>query len=205
MALARPGRKQARKHVRDARDFNNIETELSSFFFLQGKAPKEIHAILTEILACFRPGRAMDLSAPQYLAWKSNCVLSFIFYFFTNRIVTLSNKLRKTTKKMQNSRSRKSRLENDLYECLRGTLLIISRKCRLLFAIRCKKNIFMSGTNIALEFHVSRIIIALEKSALLLPVQKFRFSMTYFSGFPWKTRNKWKANSCALQRTYNSQ
>jgi len=38
--------------------------ELSSrFFFLQGKAPKEIHAILTEILACFLPGRSKDLSA----------------------------------------------------------------------------------------------------------------------------------------------
>ena len=39
----------------------------SSFFFLQGKAPKEIHAILTETLACFLPGRAKDLSAPLYL------------------------------------------------------------------------------------------------------------------------------------------
>ena len=39
----------------------------SSFFFLQGKTPKEIHAILTETLACFLPGRAKDLSAPlQY-------------------------------------------------------------------------------------------------------------------------------------------
>ena len=67
-SLARPGRTQARKHVRDARDFNNIETrELSSsFLFLQGKAPKEIHAILTETLACFLPGRANDLSAPLY-------------------------------------------------------------------------------------------------------------------------------------------
>jgi len=37
-----------------------------SFFFLQGKAPKEIHTILTEILACFIPGRAKDLSAPLY-------------------------------------------------------------------------------------------------------------------------------------------
>jgi len=36
------------------------------FFFLQGKAPKEIHAILTETLACFLPGRARDLSAPLY-------------------------------------------------------------------------------------------------------------------------------------------
>ena len=39
----------------------------SSFsFLLQGKTPKEIHAILTETLACFLPGRAKDLSAPQY-------------------------------------------------------------------------------------------------------------------------------------------
>ena len=47
--------------------------ELSSsfFFFLQGKAPKEIHAILTETLACFLPGRAKDLSAPLY---KVDCV-----------------------------------------------------------------------------------------------------------------------------------
>jgi len=39
--------------------------ELSSslFFSLQGKAPKEIHAILTETLACFLPGWAKDLSA----------------------------------------------------------------------------------------------------------------------------------------------
>jgi len=52
-SLARPERKQARKHVWDMRDFNNIETRASSsFFFLQGKAPKEIHAILTKTLAC---------------------------------------------------------------------------------------------------------------------------------------------------------
>ena len=44
--LARPGRKQARKHVWDARDFNNIEMRAVIKFFspLQGKAPKEIHA-----------------------------------------------------------------------------------------------------------------------------------------------------------------
>ena len=42
--------------------------ELSSrFFFLQGKAPKEIHTTLTETLACLIPGRAKDLSAPLYL------------------------------------------------------------------------------------------------------------------------------------------
>ena len=64
-SLARPGRKQAWKHVRDAHDFNNMETRaVIKLFFLQGKAPKEIHAILTETLACFLPGRAKDLSAP---------------------------------------------------------------------------------------------------------------------------------------------
>jgi len=64
-SLARPGRKQARKHVRDARDFNNIETRVViKFLLLHGKAPKEIHAILAEALACFLPGRAKDVSAP---------------------------------------------------------------------------------------------------------------------------------------------
>jgi hypothetical protein len=34
----------------DTRDFNNIEIRCVKFSFLQGKAPKEIHAILTETL-----------------------------------------------------------------------------------------------------------------------------------------------------------
>jgi len=38
----------------------------SSFFFLQGKAPKKIHAILTETLASFLLSLAKDLSAPLY-------------------------------------------------------------------------------------------------------------------------------------------
>ena len=59
-SLAPPVTKQARKHVRDASDFNKIETRA----ILQGKAPKVIHAILKETLACFLPGRAKDLSAP---------------------------------------------------------------------------------------------------------------------------------------------
>ena len=40
-------------------------------FFLGGgggaKAPKEVHAILTEILACFLLGRATDLSLSLYI------------------------------------------------------------------------------------------------------------------------------------------
>jgi len=51
-SLARPGMKQPWKHVRDTRDFNNIEMRaVIKFLFLQGKASKEIHAILTETLA----------------------------------------------------------------------------------------------------------------------------------------------------------
>ena len=75
-SLAQPGKKQARKHVRNARDFNKIETRaFIKFVFLQGKAPKEIHAVLAETLACFLPGRAKDLSAPLYLRRPPNFVL----------------------------------------------------------------------------------------------------------------------------------
>jgi len=44
----------------DACDFNNIETRtvIKIFFFLKGKAPKEIHAILTEILGEHAPSHA---------------------------------------------------------------------------------------------------------------------------------------------------
>ena len=41
----------------DARDFNNMETRavIKFLFFLQGKAPKEIHAVLTETLREYVP------------------------------------------------------------------------------------------------------------------------------------------------------
>jgi len=43
----------------DARDFNNIETRaVINLFFLQGKAPEEIHAILTETLGEHAPSYA---------------------------------------------------------------------------------------------------------------------------------------------------
>jgi len=47
-SLAPRGRKQARKHDRDARDFNKFEKRaVIKFTFLQGKALKEIQVILT--------------------------------------------------------------------------------------------------------------------------------------------------------------
>jgi len=75
-SLAQPGRKQARKHVTEARSFNNIETRtvIKFFFSLQGKAPKEIHAILMETLVCFLPGRTKDLTAPLYYDYFICCV-----------------------------------------------------------------------------------------------------------------------------------
>jgi len=67
-SLAQPGWKESRKHVKDECDFNNMETRaVIKFIFLHGKAPKEIHAILTETLACVLPGRAKDFSAPLYM------------------------------------------------------------------------------------------------------------------------------------------
>jgi len=43
----------------DSRDFNNMETRaVFKVFFMQGKAPKEIHAILTETLGEHTPSYA---------------------------------------------------------------------------------------------------------------------------------------------------
>ena len=43
----------------DARDFNNMEKRaVISFFFLQGKLPKEIHTILEETLGEYAPSYA---------------------------------------------------------------------------------------------------------------------------------------------------
>ena len=77
-SLARPERSEARKHAGDARDFNNIGTRtVISFFFLQGKASKEIQAIMTEILACFLPGKAKDLSVPPYISPQfTRCIIT---------------------------------------------------------------------------------------------------------------------------------
>jgi len=66
-SLARLGRKQARNPVRDELEFNIEMRAVIKFFPYKAKVPKEIHAILTETLACFLSGRAKDLSAPLYV------------------------------------------------------------------------------------------------------------------------------------------
>jgi len=66
--LTQPGKKQARKYVREARHFNNIETRAVIKIPppLQRKAPKEIHAILTETLVCFLPVGLRTYQHPLY-------------------------------------------------------------------------------------------------------------------------------------------
>jgi len=92
--LARPGRKQARKHVRDAHDFNKIETPaVIKFIFLQGKAPKEIHAILTEILAFIFSGWAKDLSASLYLKILRKLQKSCVRFEYLTKMKTKSGSL----------------------------------------------------------------------------------------------------------------
>jgi len=65
-----PTRKETSSEARQGRARFQQHRDASchqGFFFFQGREPKEIHAILTETLACFLPGRAKDLSAPLYL------------------------------------------------------------------------------------------------------------------------------------------
>ena len=66
-SLARPGRKQAQKHDRDARDFNNMEPRAVIRVFYSCKAMcRRKFTPFWQTLACFLPGRAKDLLAPMY-------------------------------------------------------------------------------------------------------------------------------------------
>jgi len=72
----------------DARDFNNIETRaIIKFLFLQGKAPKEIHAILTERLG---------EHAPSYATFK-NWVTQFKCGDFSTRDAPLPGRPKTVT------------------------------------------------------------------------------------------------------------
>ena len=76
-SLARPGRKQARKHVRDGRDFNNIETRaVIKIFFPARHGPEgnSRHSD-TNISLFFLPGRAEGLSAPYIYI----CICIYIY------------------------------------------------------------------------------------------------------------------------------
>jgi len=68
-SLALPRRKQARKNVRDACDFNNIEMRAVNHqvFFpaRQGAKGNSLHS--DRNMSLFLPGRAKDLSAALYV------------------------------------------------------------------------------------------------------------------------------------------
>jgi len=76
-SLARPGRKQARKNVRDSRDFNKIETRdfIKFFVFLarQGAEGNSRHSVRN--ISLFSSDRAKDLSAPVCMYVGMTCVL----------------------------------------------------------------------------------------------------------------------------------
>ena len=63
-SLARPGRKQPRKHVREACDFNNIETRAVIKFFFSARQGAEGNSLHSGRNISFIPARAKDLSAP---------------------------------------------------------------------------------------------------------------------------------------------
>jgi hypothetical protein len=72
-SLARPGRKQARKHVMDARDFRNMETRaVTKFFFLPARQGAEGNSLHCDSnIRFFLPCRAKDLSAPLFFVPES--------------------------------------------------------------------------------------------------------------------------------------
>jgi len=61
------------------------------FFYLQGKTLKESHANLTEILACFLPCQANDLSAPLYVVLLE--VHLALLDFYTNKAASMQVEL----------------------------------------------------------------------------------------------------------------
>ena len=65
-SLARPEGNKLRSMSGTHMISTTMRCELSSSVFPQGKALKEIHAILTETLAFFPPGWAKDSTAPLY-------------------------------------------------------------------------------------------------------------------------------------------
>jgi len=61
----------------DARDFNNMRTRAVNKFFLQGKAPKEIHAILKETLGEHEHAQHHRMT-PSKTGWPSLNVVIFL-------------------------------------------------------------------------------------------------------------------------------
>jgi len=63
-SLARPGRKQARKHIRDARDFNDMQTQavikFFSFIFSARQGAEGNSRQSERNIACFLLGRAEE-------------------------------------------------------------------------------------------------------------------------------------------------
>jgi len=92
-SLARPGKKQARKHVRDARDFNNIETRAVIKFFFPARQGAEGNSLHSDRnISLFPSWRAEDLSAPLYnapLVLSSKHIFSTTYVIFNQLLISL--------------------------------------------------------------------------------------------------------------------
>jgi len=105
-SLARPGRKQARKHVKDARDFNNIETRaVIKFLFFparQGAEGNSRHS--DKNISFFLPGRAKDSPAPLYIMLPATYLPSYsiscTYYWSFRPILLFSRTLRRAYLKL---------------------------------------------------------------------------------------------------------
>ena len=70
-SLAQPGRKQARKHVRDARNFNKIEKRAVIKIFFSARQSAEGNSSHSDRnISLFPSGLSKDLSAPLYFICK---------------------------------------------------------------------------------------------------------------------------------------
>jgi len=70
-SLAQPGRKQARKNVREARDFNNIETRAVIKFFFPARQGAEGNSRHSDRnIFFFTSWSGKDLSAPLYSGYR---------------------------------------------------------------------------------------------------------------------------------------
>ena len=96
MSLARPGGKQARKHVRNARDFNNIETRAVKFFFFparHGAGGNSRHCDRIVSLFPSWPGYGL-ISTPVFLCKRANCFRELLYnnnnyYYFITIIIII--------------------------------------------------------------------------------------------------------------------
>ena len=83
-SLARPGRKGSMSGASEI-STTSRRGRSSNLFSCKTIRRRKFHAILTETLACFLPGRAKDLSAPLYVGYSCPCLYVILLHFSHDR------------------------------------------------------------------------------------------------------------------------